>query len=73
MLDYRDLAEIQIDGALDMYSKQNYVCALSLANCARNALKGLMDNQNRNFSSKFVSALDTLKVRQDVHGLTKRV
>lgn len=72
VLEYIDLAEIQLNGALDMFEKQNYVCATSLANAARNLLWGLINDQNKKFSSGFISALDRLKTQQEDHKLSEK-
>lgn len=71
-LDYRNLAEIQINGALDMFEQKNYVCALSLSNSARNLLRGLMLDQNERFSAGFVSAFDELKTKKELHGKSEK-
>lgn len=68
-LDYHDLASIQIDGAIDMFDKKNYICALSLAGAARNLLRGLMQDQEKRFSDKFVSSVDKIKAQHDLHGM----
>lgn len=60
-LEYYRLGEIQIDGAIDMYEKGNFICATSLAGAANTLLSSLIKNQNKKFSANHSNPLADLK------------
>lgn len=60
-LDYVHVAEIQINGALDMFEQENYICAITLAGAANTLLKSLMADQEKRFGDKYEGALSALK------------
>jgi GxxExxY protein len=61
VLEYYHLGEIQIDGAIDMYEKGNFICAASLAGAANTLLYSLIEDQNKRFSMDSSNALADLK------------
>ena len=61
VLEQHHLAEIQINGALDMFEQKNYICAIALANIANNFLKNLMKYQQKAFFDNYVTATNSLR------------
>ncbi len=61
VLEYYHLGKIQIDGAIDMYEKGNFICATSLAGAANTLLSSLIEDQNKKFSADHSNALADLK------------
>lgn len=61
VLEQHHLAEIQINGALDMFEQENYVCAITLAGAANTLLTTLMKDQEKRFGDQYETALSKLK------------